>query len=248
MNREPGRTLSARRRIDLRRSRHCQGVHHEASFLDRASGPGRSVEFGWCEDDERESVVASVQRAELLGTRRRQTSSHLWPRPERPLEDCRGAWALVTHRLGRTHLPDGIRSSEQPARDAGDRSAHRQGPVAADCCAGTDRKGPRNQQPRRRHACDRRRAGLCLLRVVRAGGVRPGRQSEVGTTAPRAGEPVWRGRLAHRRRRFAGGQPSRQGRLSAGRQSPRRQDSVEDRPLVVSVWVVHSCALASRWD
>ena len=65
---------------------------------------------------------------------------------------------------------------------------------------------------------------------------------------PVPGEPVWRGRLAHRRRRVAGGQPSREGRLSAGRQSSRRHDSVEDRPLVVSVWVVDSRALASRWN
>ena len=63
--------------------------------------------------EERQGVVASVQRAEFLGTRGRQTARSLWPRPKRSLEDRRGVRTVVAHRLGRTYLPDGIRSGER---------------------------------------------------------------------------------------------------------------------------------------
>ena len=65
------------------------GVHPDTSNLDHSSGNRRSVELRTRGAAGRQGVVASVQRAEFLGTRRRQTA--------RSLED-------VTHRIliGRT--------------------------------------------------------------------------------------------------------------------------------------------------
>src|SRR5262245_36149718 len=100
---------------------------------------------------------------------------------------------------------------------------------------GKGRKGPPNQQsgwPDTRH---RWGASLRLLRVLRVAVLRPGRKSEVGKKAPFAGKPLWRHGFTDCRGRIVGVQPSGEGRLSHGYQSPRRADRLADGSLVVQV-------------
>src|SRR5437879_3176326 len=105
--------------------------------------------------------------------------------------------------------------------------------MAADRCAGRNRKGPRNEQPRSAHAGHRRRTRLCLLRVLWAVELRLRWEPALGTAAPSLAEYLRCGRFTDYRRRLACAQPSRERRVLAWRQSPRRQDCLEDRPLEV---------------
>src|SRR5438034_1081577 len=70
-------------------------------------------------------------------------------------------------------------------------------------------------------------------------------QNVQGKAAPFARKPIWRHRFTNSRGRIVGVQPSGERGLSSGPQSPRRANGLADGSLIVSVRMVHSCALAS---
>src|SRR2546427_21990 len=73
-------------------------------------------------------------------------------------------------------------------------------------------------------------------------------KTAMGTAAPSPAEHLRCGRFTDCRRRLACAQPSRERRLLARRQSPRRQDHLEDGPFEVSIWMVDARVLAARRD
>ena len=111
-----------------------------------------------------------------------------------------------------------------------------------------DRKSSRNQQSRSAHARHRRRARLCLLRVLWVAELRLRWKAAVGAAAPSPAEPLT-ARSPHRLSPATCWCLTIKGKtLTCWRQSPRRQDRLEDGPLAVSVWMVDARVLAARRD
>ena len=147
--------------------------------------------------------------------------------------------------LGRPNFPDG--AQRRQTRDALRRSPRWPRAVASPRARGKNRSHPPHQQPRHLHARDRRRARLCLFRLVRPALLR--------LRGPRAMDPAAapaRGRIRHRHYADPRRRPAHPQLRSGSRLLPARsrqthgQGRVEDRPRRVPPRLRDTVRLAPR--
>ena len=134
------------------------------------------------------AVVAFPRTERLRRVGSRQATHHLRAHYEPDLAVTRAVWSFVAHRLERSGVPDRCRG-QRPGTD-GVPAPRWNAALAAARAGGEPGEGPHVQQPGRLHAGHRRRARVCVLRLVRAAGLRLCGQGNLAEAAPGAPYPV----------------------------------------------------------
>ena len=145
------------------------------------------------------AVVALPRTERLRRVGSRQATHHVRAHHEPDLAVTRAIWPFIAHRVERSGVPDRCRG-QRPG--PGGLSAPRwNAALAAARAAGEPGEGPRVQQPGRLHARHRRRARVCVLRLVRVAGLRLRGQGNLAEAAPGTPYPVRLRHVANRLRR-----------------------------------------------